>query len=202
MLNFIQKNYTEDSFIYYFPEFIRDLSWEKTSIIQLRRKFSDSVTPLKRLELSLENINIGLRITSGEGAFRVNPRLPMIQVWSSMKEGYEYVKALNSAEGRHIQDMKKISKIRTAKETVHRARLEGRTPRREDRELANTRIDRREKSSLQLQAHEVNLKEIYSTVMNIRERMYNQPELVIPLGGNRPVQISKRLPIRLVLKRA
>jgi len=201
VLNFIQKNYTEDSFIYYFPEFIRDLSWEKTSIIQLRRKFSDSVTPLKRLELSLENINIGLRITSGEGAFRVNPRLPMIQVWSSMKDGYEYVKALNSAEERHIQDMKKISKIRTAKETVHRARLERRTPRTEDRELANTRIDRREKSSLQLQAHEVNLKEIYSTVMNIQERMYNQPELVIPLGGNRPVQISKRLPIRLVLKR-
>ena len=200
-LKFNEKR-VHGSFIYHFLGFLHDLSWEKSSINQLRRKFSDSVTPLKRLELSLENINIGLRITSGEGAFRVHPRLPMIQIWSSMKEGYEYVKALNSAEGRHIQDMKKISKIRTVKETMYRARLEGRTPRMKDRELANTRIDRREKASLQHQAYEVNLKEIYSTVMNIRKRMYSQPELVVPLGGNRPVQISKRLPIRLVLKRA
>ena len=178
------------------------MSWEKSSVIQLRRKFSDSVTPLKRLELSIENVNIGLRVTSGEGAFRVHPRLPAIQVWSSMKEGYEYIKALNSAEEKQIEDMKKLSQIRTAKETVHRARLEGRTPRSVDRELANTRIDRREKSQLQLQVHQVFMKDIYGTVKSIRESMYNQPELVIPLGGNRPVQISKRLPLRLVLKRS
>ena len=168
----------------------------------MRRKFSDSVSPLQRLELSTDKVNIGLRITSGEGAFRVHPRLPAIQVWSSMREGYEYINALNSAESRQIADMKQLTKIRTAKETVHRARLEGRTPRSKDRELANTRIDRREKSQLQLQVHEVYLKDIYTTVQNIRESMYNQPELVIPLGGNRPVQISKRLPIRLVLRRS
>ena len=150
----------------------------------------------------MDNISIGFRVTSGEGAFRVHPRLPAIHVWSSMKDGYEYIKALNSAEGKQIEDMKKLTKIRTAKETVHRARLEGRTPRSEDRELANTRIDRRGKSSLQLEVHEVYLKEVYRTVKSIRESMYNQPELVIPLGGNRPVQISKRLPILLVLKRS
>jgi len=149
----------------------------------------------------MENVKIGLRVTSGEGAFRVHPRLPAIQVWSTMKEGYEYTKALNSAEGKQKEELKKLSKIRTAKETVHRARLEGRTPRSEDRELANTRIDRRDKGSQRLEVHEVYLKEIYRTVKSIRDSMYNQPELVIPIGGNRPVQISKRLPIRLVLKR-
>ncbi len=177
------------------------MSWEKVSIHQLRDRFNDIVLPLKRFELLLDTIQIGMMITSGEGAFRVHPRLPAIQVWPSMKEGYEYMKKMKSTESKIIQDMKSLSKVRAAKDAVHRARQEGRAPRSEDLKLSDIRVDRREKLSPQIPVHEVNLREIFSTVIKNGVGLQNQTELIIPLGDNRPVKISKRLPIRLVLKR-
>jgi len=177
------------------------MSWEKVLILQLRNRFNDVVLPMKHFELLLDTIQIGMMITSGEGAFRIHPRIPAIQVWSSMQEGYEYMKKMNTIESKLIQDMKSLSKVRAAKDAVYRARQEGRAPRNEDLKLSDIRINRRKKLTPQISVYEVSLREIFSTVSKHGVGLQSQTELIIPLGDNRPVRISKRLPIRLVLKK-
>lgn len=177
------------------------MSWERELILHLREKYSDRVFSLKSFEISIDSINVNMIITTGEGAFRVHPRLPELQVWSSIQEGNEFMQRINEIESKHRNDMKTLSEIRTAKEVVHRARLEGRTPRIEDLRLAEIRINRREKTPYQFQVHNIKLREIYNTVVNYKEQIQKQPEIIIPLGDNRPIEISKRLPIRLILKK-
>jgi hypothetical protein len=179
-------------------------SWERDTVDRLRQRFSDLVHPLRRLELGLEDVSIKFMLGEEQGAFRVHPRIPALQIWSTVKEGNSYLKALSKSNATYRSDVNRVSEVKAAREALLKARKQGVAPKAGDVEIAGRDSSRVRKSSGVLQDRnlmEVKLAEIATSVRDVRQRRRVDQEspMVVPLRSWAPVRLARSVPLKLVL---
>lgn len=113
------------------------MSWEKSAIIKLRERFRDLVHPLSNLKIRVSGATVRMKYIDTEGlgrkgAFRIHPRLPALQIWSDLEDGYAFIQSLVKMDEDIIEQIERIKRVRNAREALMAARSRGEPPRRED----------------------------------------------------------------------
>ena len=178
--------------------------WERDTVDRLRQRFSDLVHPLNRLELRIEDVSVKFLLEDGKGAFRVHPRTPTLQLWSTIEEGNSYLKELSSINSTFRNDVSRVSEVKAAREAILKARKRGVAPKASDMKIAGGDASRVRKGASRFQDKklmEVKLAEIGTAVKDVRQthRLDAANPLVVPLRTRAPVRLARSLPLKLVL---
>lgn len=182
-------------------------------INQLRDTYGDRVHPLGRLEINLPLARVRMTLRDRndeelEGAYRIHPRMPSIEVWPDVKTAEESMVIRNKREDSIVDRIDLQDKLRAAKEAVMEARLRGEPPKQEDVDFidgARLRPTFPGKTITIQPSRIITLKEIEEAVNSARRisgesnRSRYKP-LEIPLRHGAPVRIMSSIPVILVVE--
>jgi len=182
-------------------------------ITHLRDTYGDRVHPLGRLEINLPKAQVRITLRDRndvelEGAYRIHPRLPSIEVWPDVKTAVESMAIRNRREDSIVDRIDLQNKLRAAKEAVMDARLRGEPPRQEDVDFidgARLRPTFPGKSVIDQPSRIITLKEIEEAIVSARRitgaytRTSHKP-FEIPLSYGAPARIMSTIPVILVVE--
>jgi len=182
-------------------------------INHLRNAYGERVHPLGRLEINLPIARVRMRLRERnegekEGAFRIHPRLPSIEVWPDVKTAGESMEIRDRREDAIVDRIDLQNKLKAAKEAVMDARLRGEPPRQEDVDFidgARLRPTFPGKSIINQPSRIITLKKIEEATISARRitgantRTSHKP-FEIPLNHGAPARIMSTIPVILVVE--
>ena len=184
-------------------------------IDQLRGRYGDVIHPLDNLEIDLQTAKVRLeyidRSGAGRrGAFRVHPRLPVLQIWPNVEIGLELIRAMEEVEEEIVQRIRLQERLRDAKEEIVRSRSRGEAPRQEDwsfvqeSRIPPPRTDRRLDRGLE--GRTITLKDIERAVAMERQELLKRRRVLpdgaaeIRLDAGAPVKLRPLIEIKLLVE--
>ena len=182
-------------------------------ITHLRDAYGDRVHPLVRLKINLPQALVRMKLRDQndrekEGAFRIHPRHPSIEIWPDMKTARDSMEIRDRREDAIIDRIDLQNKLKAAKEAVMEARLRGEPPRQEDIDFidgARLRPTFLGKSVTNQPGRIISIKEIEEAIVSARQmteakpRINNKP-FEISLRKEAPIRIMSSIPIILVVE--
>lgn len=191
------------------------VSWESRAIVQLRERFRDLIHPLSSLEIRVSWAMVRAKYIDTEGlgrkgAFRVHPRLPALQIWPDLEDGYAFVQSMVEMDEDIIEQIERTKRVRDAREALMAARSRGEPPRREDwlaaQEADALPIRARRPTEDETKGRIVMLREIEDAVrmwrseIIQRQRAFPAEPVEIRLDPKAPIHLMRRIQILLVVQ--
>jgi len=92
-------------------------------IAHLRDRYRDIVHLLDRLEIAFPRVKVRMEYVDRgnegkKGAFRVHPRLPVLQIWPDIESGRRLLRVMPSVEGEIIQRIHMQERLREPKKRL------------------------------------------------------------------------------------
>jgi len=181
-------------------------------IAHLRDRYRDIVHPLDRLEIAFPRAKVRMEYVDRgnegkKGAFRVHPRLPVLQIWPDIETGRRLLRDMASVEGEIVQRIHMQERLRDAKEAIVMSRARGEPPRRDDWRLVqesqipplmnSRRVDR------DLEGRTIILKDIERSITSERRELLRRRRILpkeaveIRLKSDVPVKLKPTIEVRL-----
>lgn len=106
------------------------MSWDKTTIRSVNERYRDLFHPLSNQELRASFATVRAEYVDAEGlsrrgAFRLQPRLPAIQIWRYAETAYNYIRSMTQMDEEIVKGIDQLRQVREAKEAVAGARSRG-----------------------------------------------------------------------------